>query len=142
MKTKTQVLIFSLLLIFMTGESFAQATAKKSSDGENPTPTQVNVNPDPSMVPSNGPPGRGRGRRKMRGGMVMRPQFQDVDKNKDGKISSQELGEFRAARMNERAKEGRRMQNAGKALSFEELDLNKDGSLSPNEFPPAPRKVR
>ncbi|MCB0391454.1 MAG: EF-hand domain-containing protein [Bdellovibrionales bacterium] len=66
-----------------------------------------------------------------------RPTFEEVDKNKDGKITQEELNAFRADRMAKRAGEGRRLKNAGTSPSFEVLDKNKDGVLTNDEYPPA-----
>ena len=80
----------------------------------------------------------GRGQGKGPGpGRMNRPTFNEVDVNKDGKISQEELSSFRAEKMREKAKEGRRLRNAGQAPSFKMLDKNGDGVLTSDEFPPA-----
>jgi hypothetical protein len=62
------------------------------------------------------------------------PAYSDIDTDENGAVTSEEFYAFRAARMSERAKEGRKMKHAGNAPSFEDLDLDGDGNLSAEEF--------
>ena len=62
------------------------------------------------------------------------PTFADVDADGDGMISADELGAMHAKRMAERAKQGGKLQHAGKACKFEEIDADADGKVSPDEF--------
>ena len=62
------------------------------------------------------------------------PAFADVDADSDGMISADELAAVHAKHMAERAKEGRKMKNAGKACAFENIDTDADGKVSPEEF--------
>ena len=62
------------------------------------------------------------------------PAYADLDFDGDNKVTAEEFYKFRAARMEKRAAEGRKMKNAANAPSFEDLDLDADGSLSAEEF--------
>ncbi len=62
------------------------------------------------------------------------PTFEQYDLNNDGKITQNELEEAREKRMNQKAKEGKMLRNAGKAPAFTDMDKNKDGSLNQEEF--------
>ncbi len=62
------------------------------------------------------------------------PEYADIDANADNAVTAEEFYQFRAARMSERAAEGRKMKNAKNAPSFEDLDLDGDGNLSADEF--------
>jgi hypothetical protein len=62
------------------------------------------------------------------------PMFSDCDLNGDGVIVAEEFYEARAKRMAERAAEGGKMKNAGKAPSFKSIDTNDDGEISVEEF--------
>ena len=62
------------------------------------------------------------------------PAYADLDADADGAVTSEEFYAFRAARMAERAKEGRKMKHAKNAPAFEDLDLDGDGNLSAEEF--------
>jgi hypothetical protein len=62
------------------------------------------------------------------------PDYTELDANEDGGVTAEEFYAFRAARMAERAKEGRKMKHAGNAPAFEDLDLDGDGTLSAEEF--------
>jgi len=63
-----------------------------------------------------------------------RPSFEQVDTNKDGKVSQEEFSMFQAAQMEKNANAGKALRNAGSAPQFEEIDTNKDGSLSADEM--------
>jgi Ca2+-binding EF-hand superfamily protein len=81
-------------------------------------------------------PGRGRGMRGGRGrgmgGDV--PVFSDFDLNGDGRIDEPEFAKARAARVNERAGQGRMLRGMASAPPFSDLDADGDGSLTPDEF--------
>jgi len=62
------------------------------------------------------------------------PTFEEYDLNNDGKITESELEEARTKRMNEKAKEGKMLRNAGNAPAFSQMDKNNDGSLNREEF--------
>ena len=75
----------------------------------------------------------------MRGGRGMGrggdwPAFSDFDLNGDGRIDEEEFAEARAARVTERANQGRMLRGMATAPPFADLDTNGDGSLSPEEF--------
>lgn len=63
------------------------------------------------------------------------PNFADVDANKDGVITPDELNQYHSNRMAQRAQLGYPMRHAGMGPPFAQLDRNADGSLSPEEFP-------
>lgn len=65
---------------------------------------------------------------------IDQPRFSDFDLNSDGKITQSELEQGRTNRMEQRAKEGRMLKNAGEGHSFSEIDADKDGSISRKEF--------
>ncbi len=71
---------------------------------------------------------------KRRAANANMPAFSAFDTDQDGFISEQELADGRAKRIAERAAEGRRMRNVGKAASFAEIDANNDGKIDPEEF--------
>ncbi|MGC9351614.1 MAG: hypothetical protein ACP5D3_06455, partial [Sulfurovum sp.] len=83
----------------------------------------------------------GQGKMKPGKGMQM-PQFSDYDLNSDGMISKKEFQEAREKRMGKRAGEGRMLQNAGDAPSFEEIDTNKDKKITPDEFQSHQQQMR
>jgi Ca2+-binding EF-hand superfamily protein len=62
------------------------------------------------------------------------PIFSDYDSNRDGKIIESEFKEARNKRISERAKQGYKMRNLGKAPTFSIIDTNGDGSISAEEF--------
>jgi hypothetical protein len=62
------------------------------------------------------------------------PAYSELDFDGDNKVTAEEFYKFRAARMEKRAAEGRKMKNAANAPAFEDLDLDADGSLSAEEF--------
>ena len=74
--------------------------------------------------------GKGQG---MKGGRNM-PAFSDFDANDDGKISEQELSEFRAERMSKMAEEGRKMKRAGDMPTFSDIDTDGDGFINEQEL--------
>lgn len=119
-KTLKIALITFVSLIFLLPSSWAE-----EKDSESTATSVQDQTPGRSW-------GRGMGMRQK----MMRPTFEEADANKDGKITDEELNKFRAQRQVERAKEGRMMRNADKALSFKELDKNNDGALTPGEYPP------
>jgi hypothetical protein len=69
----------------------------------------------------------------MKGGRNM-PTFSDIDANGDGKVSEQELNEFRAERMSKMAAEGRQMKHAGDMPTFADIDTDGDGFINEQEF--------
>ncbi len=77
---------------------------------------------------------QGMGQGKGRGGMQNRPTFATLDLNSDGKITQEEFTQAQAARMTQRANEGRQMKNAGNAPTFESIDSNGDQVVTPDEF--------
>jgi len=80
---------------------------------------------------------KGQGMNKGRGGgkgMLSRPTFASFDSNGDGKVSKQEFYDAQAAKMTQKANEGKLMKNAQNAPTFEMIDSNKDGSISPSEL--------
>jgi len=81
--------------------------------------------------------GAGKGKGSGRGcdgvGMNM-PTYADFDLNGDGKITEEEFNQSHAARMAERAAEGRQMKNAGDFPGFSGLDTNDDGLISEEEL--------
>jgi len=62
------------------------------------------------------------------------PTYADFDLNGDGKILEEEFNQAHAARMAERAAEGRPMKNAGGFPGFSGLDANDDGVISEQEL--------
>jgi len=66
--------------------------------------------------------------------MKNKPTFAEFDLNNDGGITKKELEEARAKRMNQKAKEGKMLRNAGNAPAFSTMDINKDGILDQEEF--------
>lgn len=62
------------------------------------------------------------------------PAFKDMDADKDGYISEEEMYRFRGLRMSERSAQGYPMRNVGNAPLFEDLDADGDKRLSPDEF--------
>jgi Ca2+-binding EF-hand superfamily protein len=85
-------------------------------------------------------PGSGRGLGMGRGDGP--PAFSEFDLNGDGRIDEPEFAEARAARVTERAKEGRRLRGMATAPPFAELDTDGDGSLTPDEFGAGARRHR
>ncbi|SFV89630.1 hypothetical protein MNB_SV-4-196 [hydrothermal vent metagenome] len=78
--------------------------------------------------------GQGCGMRQGRQGMQNRPSYADFDLNHDGKVTQKEFYDAQAARMTQRAKEGRPMKNAANAPTFKTIDSNGDGVISESEF--------
>jgi Ca2+-binding EF-hand superfamily protein len=62
------------------------------------------------------------------------PVFADLDQDGDSFISNDEFLAFHAARIQERAQQGREMKNAANATAFVDMDLDGDGRLSRDEF--------
>jgi len=69
----------------------------------------------------------------MKGGRNM-PVFSDIDADGDGKVTEQELNEFRAERMSRMAAEGRQMKHAGDMPTFADIDTDGDGFMNEQEF--------
>ena len=78
--------------------------------------------------------GMGKGMGQGRKGMQNRPGYADFDLDHDGKITKKEFYDARAARMTQKANEGKLMKNAANAPDFESIDSNGDGVISPKEF--------
>lgn len=62
------------------------------------------------------------------------PTFAEFDLNNDGSITQKELEEARAKRMDQKAKEGKMLRNAGNAPAFSTMDKNNDGIVNQDEF--------
>ncbi|MCG6861819.1 MAG: EF-hand domain-containing protein [Chromatiaceae bacterium] len=60
-------------------------------------------------------------------------EFSDMDLDSNGYVSPDEFARHRAARMSERAAQGRLLRNAAQAPSFEGWDTDSDGQLSRTE---------
>jgi hypothetical protein len=65
--------------------------------------------------------------------------FDTIDTDHNGVVSTAEFAQYRAQRMAARAAEGRMMRNAGKAPTFESLDRDGNGVLEPDELPRGPQ---
>ena len=78
--------------------------------------------------------GQGRGMGMRQNCMKNQPSFAEYDLNNDGQITQSELEEARAKRMNQKAKEGKMLRNAGNAPAFSTMDKNNDGILNQEEF--------
>ena len=65
---------------------------------------------------------------------LQQPTFSQLDLNSDGQVSPQELTDFRAQRISERANEGRNLKNISNAKEFSDYDTNNDGFISEQEF--------
>ncbi|RKZ68046.1 MAG: EF-hand domain-containing protein [Gammaproteobacteria bacterium] len=63
-----------------------------------------------------------------------KPDFSEFDLDGDGVIIESEFNEAHSKRISERAEEGRKMKNLGKAHSFSDIDTNDDGEISTEEF--------
>ena len=79
-------------------------------------------------------PGVGMGASQGMGRGMNRPDFADFDTNRDGSISQDELNQYRASKLQQRAAEGRMMRNAANAQPFADIDTNKDGKIDATEF--------
>lgn len=62
------------------------------------------------------------------------PTFSEFDTNGDGFVSEEEFNTLRAARIAERAGEGRQMRGLENAPPFSDFDSNDDGKLDEDEF--------
>ena len=82
-----------------------------------------------AMGPGSGQ-GMGKGLHKFSGAQNFLDRF---DTDKDGRVSRKEWEERRAVRMQQRAKEGRPMKNAGR-MSFDDIDTNHDGYIDLDEI--------
>ena len=78
--------------------------------------------------------GMGKGMGQGQKGMQNRPGYADFDLNHDGKITQKEFYDAQAARMTQKASEGKPMKNAANAPTFESIDSNGDGIISETEF--------
>jgi hypothetical protein len=119
-------LILTSVFVIQFQSVFAEDSNSQETNKESTT-TQPQTTPRMGMKSGMG----------MMKNMAMRPKFEDVDTNKDGNITKEELMIFRAQRQSERVKEGRMLKHASLAPSFEDLDKNQDKVLSKDEFPPA-----
>ncbi len=82
----------------------------------------------------NGMQGQGRGMGQGGKGMQNRPTFATFDTNGDGKVTEKEFYDAQAAKMTQKANEGKMMKNAANAPTFESIDTNHDKEMSPEEF--------
>lgn len=110
--------LFVLFVAGLLGSSMGWAE-------EDSLPKDPAVKADADATPQDPPRRRGRWGRN-------RPIFKEIDKDKDGFISKQELETFREAKRAERAK--RRAQRRPDPMNFSEIDKDKDGKISPEEF--------
>ena len=79
--------------------------------------------------------GMSKGINKNKGkGKQNRPDFASYDLNRDGKVSKKEFYDAQAARMTQKANEGKMMRKAGNAPTFESIDTNSDGVVTTTEF--------
>ncbi len=78
--------------------------------------------------------GMGKGMGQGQKGMQNRSSYVDFDLNHDGKITQKEFYDAQAARMTQKANEGKPMKNAANAPGFEDIDSNGDGVISETEF--------
>jgi len=78
--------------------------------------------------------GQGKGMGMGQNRMKNQPTFAEFDLNNDGAITQNELEEARTKRMNQNAKDGKMLRNAGNAPAFSDIDTNNDGSVSQEEF--------
>lgn len=78
--------------------------------------------------------GQGKGMGMGQNCIKNQPTFTEFDLNNDGAITQKELEEVRTKRMNQKAKEGKMLRNAGKAPSFATMDKDNDGILNQEEF--------
>ncbi|WCE31673.1 EF-hand domain-containing protein [Vibrio sp. SCSIO 43137] len=68
------------------------------------------------------------------GSAPQQPVFSQIDVDGDKLISSQELIDFKAQRISERAEQGRRLQNISRSTEFGSYDSDGDGFISEDEF--------
>ncbi|MBT8343698.1 MAG: DUF1104 domain-containing protein [Sulfurovum sp.] len=78
--------------------------------------------------------GMGQGKGMGQNCVKNQPTFAEFDLNNDGAITQKELEEARTKRMNQKAKEGKMLRNAGNAPAFATMDKNNDGILNQEEF--------
>jgi hypothetical protein len=78
--------------------------------------------------------GQGRGMGQGGKGMQNRPTYASFDTNGDGKVTEKEFYDAQAAKMTQKANEGKMMKNAANAPTFESIDTNHDKVMSPDEF--------
>jgi Ca2+-binding EF-hand superfamily protein len=78
--------------------------------------------------------GRGMGMGLRQNCIKDQPTFAEYDLNNDGAITQKELEAAREKRMNQKAKEGKMLRNAGNAPAFATMDKNNDGILNQEEF--------
>ena len=62
------------------------------------------------------------------------PAFADCDLNSDGTITEDEFSKARAARIAQRAQDGRKMKNLANAPSFDDIDVDDNGGIDADEF--------
>lgn len=62
------------------------------------------------------------------------PEFSEYDLDGDGKILQKEFDEARSQRIGDRAEEGYKMKNVGKAPAFSDIDTDGDGEITAEEF--------
>jgi Ca2+-binding EF-hand superfamily protein len=75
--------------------------------------------------------GMGKGSSK---GMQNRPTYESFDTDGDGKVTEKEFYDVQAAKMTQKANEGKMMKNAANAPTFESIDTNHDKVMSSEEF--------
>ena len=64
----------------------------------------------------------------------MMPSYSDFDSDGNGKITQKEFKYTQQKRMEEQAKTGKMMRNAGNAPKFGDIDANRDGNIDNQEF--------
>ncbi|MCK5110488.1 MAG: EF-hand domain-containing protein [Arcobacteraceae bacterium] len=62
------------------------------------------------------------------------PTFESYDLNGDGYLTSNEMNEARAQRMQQQASQGKMMRNSGNQTKFSDIDRNNDGRVNKQEF--------
>ncbi len=68
------------------------------------------------------------------GGFRGPPPYEAIDLNSDGRVTQDEMTQFRTERMKARSEQGYPMRNAGRAPSFNQVDTNGDGYISRQEM--------
>ena len=122
-----------ILKLFLASIFFIQFQSVFAEDSSSQEANKETTTTQPQTMPGMGM----KSNMGMMRSMAMRPKFEDVDTNKDGNITKEELMIFRAQRQTEKVKEGRRLKHASLAPSFEDLDKNQDNVLTREEYPPA-----